>query len=469
MPPNDKKLAQQPESVVQPVGKTLTWAEVEQHNGEDSLWLVVQDKVYDATAFQSRHPGGKLILQGAGRDATALFISSHPSAVKTSVLPKYYIGDVKKEPGKGNPYVWDGDFYKTLQTRVEDYFRKNKLSRQDHPQLYIKMMVVFFGFIYFYYRGFILNTSLFDKLLAGYSVSHWGISVMHDGCHGAFSKNPTICRFAAMFMDFIGASSYIWKHQHNIGHHAYTNGTQDPDASTGWPILRLSPYTRWLWYHQYQHVYAWFLYWFVSFRWQMNDINALRRGHYSQAASVPLYKITKSELIIFWLTKLGFFLWAVVIPTYFHGLVHGITGWMILNFVSSIHFALQFTVNHFEEELIFPEDGEHKETDWAKLQVLTTCNYGVGSKLAEILSGGLNYQIEHHLFPTLSHPHYAQISPIVQQTCKEFGVPYLSQPTFWDALVSHHGHLKFFGTTPTKEQASILADIEGKAKKKKEY
>jgi linoleoyl-CoA desaturase len=88
-------------------------------------------------------------------------------------------------------------------------------------------------------------------------------------------------------MDVMGSSSLVWKHEHNIGHHQYTNTTQDPDATTAYPLVRYHPSQPWHGYHRYQHLYVWLLYPFVVYKWYLSDILFVIKGQYRCVVTTP--------------------------------------------------------------------------------------------------------------------------------------------------------------------------------------
>jgi len=183
----------------------------------------------------------------------------------------------------------------------------------------------------------------------------------------------------------------------------------------------------------------------------VSDVIYAYKGYYR---NMKLYKPSKGELWLLLLSKGGAVIWGFIIPSYFNGLLYGgfvLPGTALC--ITGYCFAMQFVVTHLADDVVFPEEYT-QERDWAKCQVLTTANYSVGSKLATWLSGGLNYQIEHHLFPTIAHVYLPEIAPIVQQTCKEYNVPYFAHKTYWEALGHHYQHLKRMSVPP--DQATPL-------------
>jgi len=252
-------------------------------------------------------------------------------------------------------------------------------------------------------------------------------------------------------MDFMGGSSIVWLHQHNIGHHPNSNreGTAvghdiDPDTQSGAPIVRLSPGQPWRPHHQYQHIYVWVMFGAVTFKWSLNDFKAFFRRKY---AMIDMFELTRGDFLQLTVGKLVFFFYVILVPLYFHPLWKVITMFVLMMMSVSYWFVLMFSVNHMTAEAIFPSETDDR--DWARLQVLTATNYAVGSTLWTWLSGALNYQIEHHLFPSIPHTYLPLISPIVQKTCKEFEVPYKSYDSYFTAIHGHYLFLKHLGEKPS--------------------
>ena len=222
----------------------------------------------------------------------------------------------------------------------------------------------------------------------------------------------------------------------------------DPDAVSGAPFVRLSPLIPLKWYHKYQHFYIWVLYSVIMIRWYFADFYHYFANDFNGS---KLYPPSKSEKILFWLGKLTYFCYTFLIPSILFGVGWGIVYYLTFAIAASYSFAFQFTVNHLTPEVYWPPSKTLQvEKDWAKLQIMTSSNYAEGSFIATLFSGGLNYQIEHHLFPTFCHVRYSEVCPIVKQTCKEFNVPHNSIPSYWDAISGHYYQLKALGNPLTK-------------------
>jgi len=433
-----------------PSKRKYTWGEIKQHNSFSDCWIVVHGKVYDVSRWAPKHPGGNLIVSGAGRDSTAFMHSYHPCYVM-EMLTQYHIGEVDKYD---NYYTWDSKFYNTIKLRVEKYMKENNMTR-DSLFMYFKTVFILAMWIIFYYFGMIKGY-LISTILFGFFHAQLGINAMHDGNHGAYSSSPFLCSAAGFLMNLMGSSSVVWLHQHNIGHHPNSNNSDDtkesskleplaydPDANGGFPLVRLNPSQPYRWYMRYQHIYIWLLICFMTIKWFINDIKAIRRRVYSQ---IEFYEITAWDLYSLYFTKVLFLIYCVLVPVSSLGIWTGLLHIFIFATVVSYELVLMFAVNHLTVDANFPNDQTPVDArDWAALQVTTSSNFATDSSFWTVISGGLNFQIEHHLFPGVNHVHLRAISPIVKDACKEFGVPYHSAPTFSSALYSYYSHVKNMG------------------------
>jgi fatty acid desaturase/predicted heme/steroid binding protein len=455
--------------------KTIRWEEIRRHNNEQSPWLVINGKVYDVTEFQTRHPGGDMILLGAGRHATELFLSHHPSKViESNMLDKYYIGDVEEEPtqvkakshqidmktGLNMAHLYapssQTDFYSVLRHRIEDYFKKNNIKPRDSPEMYIKTFLsLTVWFILLLGTHYLFDSIILSSICAvlwGFANANIGMSVMHDGNHGGYSDSPIINRIMGGTFDFLGGSSFVWKMIHSVGHHVHTNVEEiDPDIHTAEPHFRkIKGIQKHHWWYRYQHIYLPFMYSILLFELFARDFIAMLKGSWG---GVPFQPAPRREWIIFWSTKAWFVTNFFLGPYFYHGDLMRV---VLLNCVALLIagelLVLMFQVNHVTQAATsFHADSNGVVAkDWAISQVEGSSNFASGSWLWNHISGGLNHQTEHHLFPTISHVHYPKIHPIVKKTCEEYGVSYNSYPTFFDAIKGHFGLLMDMGAAGVK-------------------
>jgi linoleoyl-CoA desaturase len=125
-----------------------------------------------------------------------------------------------------------------------------------------------------------------------------------------------------------------------------------------------------------------------------------------------------------------------------------LVGYLIINITMGLTLSLVFQLAHVVEKTEF-EVAEEKpkviDTEWAIHELRTTANFAPGNKIVSWFVGGLNFQVEHHLFPRVSHVHYAALSKIVKEHCDQFGIPYHTYPKMRQAVASHIRVMKALG------------------------
>lgn len=293
------------------------------------------------------------------------------------------------------------------------------------------------------------NWAIFPlAVLMGFGMAGVGMSVMHDAAHGSFSEKGWVNDIVGGTIYLIGGNLFNWKIQHNLLHHTYTNiGGLDEDIQTR-AIIRLSRSAPLNKIHRFQYIYAIALYSMMTISKLVNDFSQLwgysRRGLTRAQNAIPRQEFIKMAVakIVYLLVAIGLPLWLTDYPWWLI-----LLGFIIVHVTAGTIMALVFQMAHVVEGVDQPPlnpDG-NIDNEWAIHELLTTANFSRKSKLLAWYIGGLNYQIEHHLFPYISHVYYKDISPIVQQTAEEFGLPYNTKKTFFDALVSHIRTLKELG------------------------
>jgi len=347
-----------------------------------------------------------------------------------------------------------GDFYNTARKRVHEYFKSTGQTKHANANMVIKTIVMIAIYIVPFIlmlTGVISSTWLIVAawVVMGIGMAGIGLSVMHDANHGAYSKHRKLNDIIGNVIWFIGGSGTNWKIQHNVLHHSFTNVEHmDEDLETI-PILRFSPHKKKMNIHRFQHIYAWFFYSFMTLMWATTkDFRQLFR--YKKLDLLKTQKRTYpsllAELIAVKLMYYGLF---IALPI----IVLPLAWWqtflcvLLMHFVAGFILAIIFQPAHVMPDTDFPlpDDQGNMENKWAIHQLMTTVNYAPKSKLFSWYVGGLNFQVEHHLFPNICHIHYKKISEIVKQTAEEFNLPYYSKETFLDALRAHKNFLKQLG------------------------
>ncbi len=289
-------------------------------------------------------------------------------------------------------------------------------------------------------------------VIMGIGAAGIGLSVMHDANHGSYSKSPVINKLVSYSINFIGGHYLNWQLQHNTLHHTFTNiHGHDQDIGTQ-GLLRFSPHAPYKKIYRFQFLYAWFFYGLMTLTWVIKkDFEQLYTFKKSGLLEMRKKKFVP-ELFILIAWKLVYYLYMIVIPMIFMNVSwwQVLIGFVIIHYTGGLLLALVFQPAHVTEDLQFPlpDESGNMENDWAVHQLYTTANYAPKSRILSWFVGGLNFQVEHHLFPTICHVHYKKISPIIKETAKEFNYPYHSHSTFIKALASHVRILKKFGREP---------------------
>jgi linoleoyl-CoA desaturase len=345
----------------------------------------------------------------------------------------------------------NSDFQVEVRRLVEEFFHNTGQRQRDCPQMYVKTAILISSFIASYaLLVFVAQTwwqALPLAILLGLITAAIGFNIQHDGSHHAYSNYDWVNRIMATTLDVIGGSSYHWHWKHVIFHHTYVNITgQDTDIDLG-GLGRLTPHRRLLWFYRWQHYYLWPLYGLMAINWHLvGDFRDLIPGRIGQHR---LQRPKGWNLVVFLAGKAVFVSLAFGIPLLFHpawvvALFYGVTA-IVLGLTLSVVFQLA----HAVEQAEFPLPSQHTgriENAWAIHQIESTVDFARHSRLAAWLLGGLNFQIEHHLFPRICHVNYPAISKLVKQACREFSVRYSEHQSFWSGVASHFRWLRRMGT-----------------------
>jgi linoleoyl-CoA desaturase len=349
------------------------------------------------------------------------------------------------------------EFFTTLSQRVNAYFTTNNIQRTANTEMVIKTI---FMFMLYFTPYFIMISGVFTSVWAfyflyafmGLGTAGIGLSIMHDANHGAYSVKPWVNNILGFSLNIVGGHAFNWKVQHNVLHHTYTNIHDVDEDISPRGVLRMAPGSPWKPFHKYQHVYAWLFYGLLTFVWIIfKDYNRLIR--YNKDGLVKKQRTSyMREWIVLLSTKLGYLAYIVVLPILLLPFAwwQVLLGFFIMHYVAGFILAIIFQPAHVIEgtEYPVPDENGNLENNWAIHQLHTTTNFGHRHRIFSWYVGGLNYQVEHHLFPNICHVHYRKIAGIVEQTAKEFGLPYKSKNTFFEAIAAHARLLKELGRKP---------------------
>jgi linoleoyl-CoA desaturase len=344
-------------------------------------------------------------------------------------------------------------FADALKSRVTAYFADSGRSERGDWRLYAKTAFAY-GLLLVSYVSLVWGVqSWWGALLAAFGVLQGFVliafNVMHDGAHGSYASKSWVNRLAGASMNLLGSSALLWRQKHNQLHHTYTNiDGKDDDIAIG-SLMRLSPNQPWRPWHRLQHWYApvlysfFTLYLFIYSDWQKFITRRI--------GSTPLLPLSWRDWATFLGTKTAYLLYALVVPMLFHPV------WLVLLVFLGIHavfgltLSLVFQLAHTVEGTHFPQpdpSSGRMADDWATHQLRTTADFAPRNWLATFYMGGLNFQVEHHLFHQVSHVHYPAIRHIVRDTCQEYGVPYHCFASVRAAVASHFRFLRKMGQRP---------------------
>ena len=285
-----------------------------------------------------------------------------------------------------------------------------------------------------------------------------GFAIGHDANHGAFVGGKRTNRIVGLTFDLIGASSYVWRTKHNTAHHSFTNVVGADSDIDQMPFARFAPDQPRRAFHRWQHIYVWFLYGGFTLKYHfMGDILQILGGRIDGMTKLP--KPSRGELAIFIVGKVFFWTWAIIIPLILHPFWAVLGVFLLCSFIMGITIATVFQLAHCVDEAEFTSveklRAEETTKNWAVHQVETTVDFATGNKFLAWYLGGLNFQIEHHLFPKVCHVHYPRLIKVIRETCEEHGVTHVDQPTLRSALLSHARWLREMGRAD--EQVPVVS------------
>jgi linoleoyl-CoA desaturase len=364
------------------------------------------------------------------------------------------IQSLHQEPPQRLKFNPDTKFLAELHRRVDDLFMHTGRPRRGGWRIWLKSAIILACFFTSYALLVFAAQTIWQGLslavLLALFTTAIGFNIQHDGGHRAFSEHLWANRLAAMTMDMIGASSYVWHEKHAILHHNYVNITgYDPDIDLG-GLGRLSPHQKWSRFYRWQHRYMWFLYGVMLVKWQLfDDFQNLISGRiYRHQMRRP----KGWDLVIFATGKTIFFMLALVLPLLYHPLWTVLLFYAVVVLMMGIPLSVVFQLPHCTELAGFPlpdRETNQMRNPWAVHQAQVTVDFDRHSPVRTWFLGGLNFHLEHHLFPGICHVNYPFLAKVVEETCREFGVKYAEHRTFWTGLTEHYHWLQKMGKPDT--------------------
>jgi len=346
-------------------------------------------------------------------------------------------------------FAGSGPFRRELDQAVDEYFSSQGVSRFAPAGMWGKTFFLL-TWLACAYLALVFWVSTPAQAIAaaialGVATALVGFNIQHDGGHCAYSANAKVNRAMAFALDVLGGSSYFWHFKHNIAHHSYPNVSGwDDDIFIG-PLGRLSPRDKRYGFHRFQHIYMWLLYGLLALKWQLFDDfkSIIKPGVASTHVPYP----RRAERILFWLGKVIFIGLALVLPLSRHSVADVALIWTLVGIVTGLVLGTVFQLAHCVPEAAYgaPDETGRIASDWSTYQIESAVDFCQDNHLAAWLFGGLNFQIEHHLFPRVCHVHYPALAPIVRRVCLKHGVKYNTHPTLGRAIVAHFDWLRQLG------------------------
>lgn len=332
-------------------------------------------------------------------------------------------------------------FQKELKKRVNAYFKENKIKKTGNSTLYIKGAVMFTLYllpfsVLFYLDNLNFWVRLFLGVISGVGMAGVGMNVMHDANHGSFSSKKWVNELFSKSIFLLAGNENNWKHQHNLNHHTYTNiKDHDHDMGSGF-FLRFSKEQKKRSWHRFQQFYAPFLYGLMTISWALSK-DFMDNIKYSKDKSLK-EQVKLWFILIF--SKIFYYFFWIGLPLLLsdYSLSETFLFLFVMHYTCGLILSHIFQLAHIvpiAQTYNYPQDSYN---NWSIHQILTSSNFGTNNGFLVRYTGGLTHQLEHHVFPHISHIHYKKIENIVRETCAEFKLPYLEYKSFFTAIRQHY-------------------------------
>lgn len=325
------------------------------------------------------------------------------------------------------------EFYLTVAQRIDAYFKDQKQGRKANSLYWVKIASLLLLYFACYFAVLFMPYNFWAALgsyfLMGILIVSILFAVGHDSVHNAVSLNPKVNYAMGYVWNFFGVSSYFWRLKHNISHHAFTNIPGSDGDLDQTKLLRLNPMAPRLNVHKYQHIYAMFLYSLLGpYIIFVRDFKLLKEKKFGNTI---LEKHPAKEVAIIILSKIWFFCFMILIPKLVTGMpwLHLIVLTLVMLFVAGIFTAVVSFPVHvtYDSDYALPNDQGVVEIDFMTHQLLTTVDYSAENKLIHWFFGGINTHVVHHMFPSVNHIHYYELTKIVKQTAAEYNLRYVNK------------------------------------------
>jgi fatty acid desaturase len=411
------------------------------------LW-VIHGQYYDLTEWIPKHPGGSETLNLArGRDCTELFESVHALSTQNihALLQKYKVDTPEGYEAPQDLFTWEKNgFYDVVKKRVKEHFANRKYDHKATVLCWLKIALIAFLWLSIAYVA-LATGSLALLVLSGCFNAMLGFCGMHEASHYALSKRPWVNRSIHTVWNNLNLwPHFVWLRHHVYGHHSYTGvWRQDPDLVNTSNYIRkhpCSPYTK---MHETQYVHAWLLLGFAPNQHLGQTVMYLRSIVKKSIFGVPYIGVNWEDFLVsFPLLALSLYMHFIFPFSFGHSTAYTVV--LLFTYMTTLGIGYMTNVapNHDTIDTHHSALMTGEKRDWGIQQVLATGNHsteGLTAKIVSNLWGSMNFQIEHHLFPTVCHIHQYDVSKIVQKTCKEFNIKYVTHS--WPTALWRHGEL----------------------------
>jgi len=350
------------------------------------------------------------------------------------------------------------DFYDVLCKRVASVLRERSVDASKASISRWAYYVAVMGVTWWSYNGYISGS---PARLIVFATASWLMGAMgHDASHFAISHEPWVNNICMVGIALL-CSPALWLNQHTYAHHSHTNEyDRDPDMHH-FPFLRnhtrTPPHRRYK--HQVYRLYVWVWYLFISFGeciWL--PIRSMVTGTLYSLMHFPGEGLGWKGWAVTLAHWSWFFLFIIAPPFRHLSALRACATVVAYLALTGIYFGVFSQINHLNAESVVSDDGKKgqpslaassppaqspaspqtsckkgreqdrdmKSGEWARNQVIASNNFCLESPLWTWIANGLNYQIEHHLFPGINHQYLHLVAPVVAETCREYGVPYKS-------------------------------------------
>lgn len=386
-------------------------------------------------------------------DATCLLESYHPyssfAKIEAALSHKStYIGAMQQVESTTEKSITstntvpvykrpDDAFFMDVRARVDKFiYQERGSNRYAYDLLGVSEAFATFALYCYAVYQVTVHGSWAWTLVLGFLTGRMGF-LMHMALHCAISHNPQRNKMIGFFMDLIGSNGTIWGYEHQVAHHVEPNELhRDNDCEIGAPTIRMHPEIPYTPTMKYQHILIPIAITIGFFKWYIGDF-----GHFVRKSvgnvRMAIDQRDWHQLLSF---KAMWFVIHIIAPIYYQGVALAALQCLVFMGVGAHYLENIFIVNHIQNGLVPPPDAH-----WAAKQVMATANWKSGSHFWNWFSGGLNHQIEHHMFPALSYFWYPQVSHIVAECCAEYGLAYEDYPDFPTAWIAMFTYLKDLG------------------------